>query len=120
MGERVGRIERDRLFVEADRVVRPAAVPALECMSSFEIEMIGLQIIAVALGRLWQGDAELQSQRADDVGCDLILDCEHVFHLSIEALRPHVIAVPDIDELCGDPELLSCGTDAPLEEMVHS
>ena len=120
VGERVGRIQRDRLLEKGDGVVGSTSVPALEGMSSFEIEMISLEIIAVALGRLWRGDAELQSQCADDVGCDLILDCEHVFHLSIEALRPNVIAVDNVDELCRDPELLSRGTDASLEEMVSS
>ena len=53
MSERVGRLDRYRLLVEVDGFVGPTLAPPVERMTSFEIKMIGLQVFAVALRRLY-------------------------------------------------------------------
>src|SRR4051812_1619532 len=57
-------------------------------------------------------------QRVDDAGGDLILNGEYVFHLAVVALRPHLEARRDIDELSRNTESVSCLSYASFENRV--
>jgi hypothetical protein len=82
--------------------------------------VIRLEILRVAL-EPWRLllTAELELQRVDVVGRDLVLDLEHVLHLAVVALGPDLIAVGRVVELRGDAEVLACGADAAFQHRLH-
>ena len=46
---------------------------------------------------------------------DLILNVEHIFHAPVVSLRPEVVPVCHLDQLCGDPQPITRRPDAALQ-----
>src|SRR5262249_7509619 len=51
--------------------------------------------------------------------CDFVLDREDIFHLTIITLRPQVISVRGIHQLCGDAQPVVSSAHTSLENGAH-
>ena len=58
-------------------------------------------------------------QRVRDLAGDLVLDREHVVHLTVEILRPDVEAVIHADQLRGQADAISVGAHASFQHRAH-
>ena len=84
-----------------------------------QIELVGFHVLRRLLfDGLFGLRADRQLECLGDVFSNLLLYAEHVFELAVEALRPDVIAIVDINELCRDAKLVSGFANTAFEDCV--
>src|SRR5687768_12316889 len=88
----------------------------MEILAPAEIVIVCLNVVGARfLDLLLLTFAEDYPQRLHYRLCYVVLNRKDVFHLAVVALRPQMISVGDVHELCGDAQLVSHLPDASLE-----
>ena len=67
-------------------------------------------------GRAW---VEVHAEGGDDGRRYLVLDPEDIGQLAVEGIRPEVIAVGGVDQLCGDADPVAGLADTSLQQRTH-
>src|SRR5262249_33745461 len=117
--ERIARVALDGFLEASQRCNEVARGVAL--VTALEIQVVRLEVFAVLACRARHlSRSELTGQGVCHGLRNLVLDGEHVLHLPVIALGPNPIAVLDIDELGGDSQALTRGSNASLEDLVDT
>ena len=113
-------IERDRAPIHVLRRIERLPAALVKELPAAKIVFVGANALRRDLldrGFFVRSQNELES--VDDVGRDLILNLENVFHLSVVSFRPEVVACRNVDELSRDAESLACFANASFEHRAH-
>src|SRR5687768_15627143 len=95
---------------------------AVQKKTTFQIKVIclGVRRAAASPGCLASCADQPHPKRTDDRSRNLILHLEDVTHLAIEIVRPHLVAVIGVDELCRDAKFGSCTSHTSLQNRVDA
>ena len=116
MGERIRRIEVDRLLEQVNRPLQPLLGPLAREMASSQVEIVSVDARGGFPHQRRGRFHEPGPQRLDDRVRQLVFDHEDVPELPVVRLRPQMVAVRCIHELRSDPHGAAFAPDAPLED----
>ncbi len=104
VGHGIFRVDLDRVLEHLAGEFEASTADLVEELPSPQVEFVGAHVGRGHLGECAPlARRQNQLQGVGDVGCDLVLDPEHVFHVPVEVTGPEGVAVRHVDQLRVDP-----------------
>jgi len=116
MSSRETRLQDNGALQQLFRLIKARCVTQAPQTHGLQIKLIGLRIGRRSIVL----DAQFKFEALRDESGDFVLQCEDVFHLASERVRPNMEAVGRFDQLRGDAHLLSGTTHTTLDDVGHA
>ena len=88
-------------------------------MTSFEVMAVGFDVLDLGpLGHELRCPREPNPDGFNDRGGSVVLNCEDILHLAVEAFGQELIAACNVGEVCGYPQASPGSPDAALQDVA--